>query len=504
MEQLNYATLKKVSYEGFVLEKAPEKVLQFGEGNFLRAFVNYWFDVANEKIGWNGKCVVIKPRNGDFTIGHRLNEQEGLYTLYLRGMEKGEKVERRRIISSVSRCLNPYEEAGFSAMLEVAASDDLEYVVSNTTEAGIVYDPSCRLRDVPCSSFPGKLTQVLYHRYKAGKGGLVILSCELIDDNGKQLQHCVNQYIDQWDLEEAFKHYVNESCTFCSTLVDRIVPGPIRNADELAQMEEENGYRDSLMVVGEVFGVWNIEGPAWLEEKLPFKAAGVNCDVVPDIMPYKKRKVRILNGAHTGFVLGAYLAGYDIVRDCMYEPGISGFMNKMLFDEIIPVLPLPKEDVESFTEAVQDRFKNPFIDHELLSISLNSTAKWRARNMPSFLEYVEKYGQLPKCLTMSFAAYIAFYSSDVQWVEAEGLVCRRPKGNTYTCCDDRWVLEFYYDHRDDSIADLVHAVMTNEEMWGQDLTKIAGFESAVIQNLTSIRTDGALKAYASCLQGDKI
>ena len=497
MEKLNYATLKTIGYDAFLLQSAPEKVLQFGEGDFLRAFVDYWFDIANEKAGWNGKCVVVQPIPQGLT--DVINAQEGLYTLYLRGAENGEKVDRKRVISSISRCLNPYTEEGFRQMMEVAVSEDLEYVVSNTTEAGIVYDPACLLTDTPCTSFPGKLTQVLYQRFLAGQPGVVILSCELIDDNGKQLKKCVDQYICQWGLETAFREYVDRECTFCSTLVDRIVPGRIRDEAEVAALEKENGYRDDLMDVGEVFGVWNIEGPAWLEEKLPFQAAGVNCIVVPDVMPYKKRKVRILNGAHTGFVLGAYLGGYNIVRDCMYDPAVSGYMNKMLFDEILPILPLAKEDAENFAAAVQDRFKNPFIDHELLSISLNSTSKWRARNMPSFLEYMDKFGKLPWCLTMSFATYIAFYSSDVQELNDAGLVCRRPKGNTYTCCDDRWVLEFYWDHRNDPVEELVAAVMKNTQMWGQDLTCIPGFYDATVENLTKIRSRGALAAYADCL-----
>ena len=497
MEKLNYSVLEKSGYTGYILKDAPEKVMQFGEGNFLRAFVNYWFDVSNEKAGWNGKCVLVQPIAQGLT--QLINEQEGLYTLYLRGTENGQKVDRKRVISSVSRCLNPYETEGFAAMMELAVSDDLEYVVSNTTEAGIVYDPACGKDDMPCSSFPGKLTQVLYKRWQAGKSGLVILSCELIDNNGKELLKCVNQYIDQWGLEEEFKNYVNQSCTFCSTLVDRIVPGRIRDPKEVEALENANGYTDPLMDVGEVFGVWNIEGPAWLEEKLPFKAAGVNCIVVPDVTPYKKRKVRILNGAHTGFVLGAYLGGYDIVRDCMHDDKVLGFMNKMLFDEILPVLPLPKEDVESFAAAVQDRFNNPFINHELMSISLNSTSKWRARNMPSFLEYIEKFGKLPQCLTMSFAAYIAFFSSDIQALEENGLVCRRPKGNTYVCSDDRWALEFYYDHRNDSVEDLVCAVMKNEQMWGMDLTTVPGFYAITVENLKKIRAEGALAAYSACL-----
>ncbi len=497
MERLSYGALKKAGYDGYILEKAPEKVLQFGEGNFLRAFVDYWFDVSNEKAGWNGKCVLVQPIAPG--LADTINQQEGLYTLYLRGRENGEPVDLRRVISSVSRCLNPYQEEGYRAMMEVAVSGDLEYVVSNTTEAGIIYDPACKFEDRPAASFPGKLTQVLHARYKAGKGGLVILSCELIDANGKELLKCVNQYIDQWGLEDGFRAYVNGQCTFCSTLVDRIVSGRIRDPEEVKRLEEINGYHDELLDVGEIFGVWNIEGPEWLAEKLPFKAAGLNCPVVPDVMPYKKRKVRILNGAHTGFVLGAYLAGFDIVRECMHDGSVRGYMNKMLHEEVIPTLPLDKQDLTDFAAAVQDRFNNPFVNHELMSISLNSTSKWRARNMPSFLDYVKLNGSLPVCLTMSFAAYIAFFSNDIQRLTGEGLVCRRPKGNEYICSDDRWVLEFYYDHRDDSPEDLVHAVMTNRQMWGQDLTEIPGFEAATAANLKKIRSQGAAAAYAACL-----
>ena len=497
MEQLCYETLEKAGYTGYLLKNAPERVLQFGEGNFLRAFADYWFDMANEKAGWNGKCVLVQPIAQGLT--QLINRQEGLYTLYLRGRQNGEKVDAKRVISSVSRCLNPYEKQDYDAMMDVAAGEALEYIVSNTTEAGIVYDPSCRLEDCPPASFPAKLTQVLLHRWRAGRPGVVVLSCELIDNNGKELLRCVNQYIKQWGLKEGFARWVNGDCTFCSTLVDRIVPGRIRDAAEAARLEEENGYRDALIDVGEVFGVWNIEGPEWLAEKLPFRAAGLNCPVVPDVTPYKKRKVRILNGAHTGFVPGAYLAGYDIVRDCMQDDVILGFMNRMLHEEVIPTLPLDRQDLEAFAAAVQDRFNNPFINHELMSITLNSTSKRRARNMPSLLEYAQTAGKLPPCLAMSFAAYIAFYSSDIQALTEQGLVCRRPKGNEYTVSDDRWVLEFYYSRRGVSDETLVHDVMTNEKMWGQDLTLVPGFEQAAAENLRRIRTEGARAAFAACL-----
>ena len=499
MQQLNYQVLKESGYDGYVLKEAPVKVMQFGEGNFLRAFVDYWFDLANEAGVWNGKEVLVQPIAGG--LAKLINDQEGLYTLYLRGSENGEKVDRKRVISSVDSCLNPYEADDFAKMMEYAASDDLEIIASNTTEAGIQYDPSCQMEDKPASSFPGKMTQILYHRFQAGKKGLIILACELIDNNGKELQKCVNQYIDQWGLSDEFRKYVNEDCLFCGSLVDRIVPGRIRDPKEVAALEEINGYTDQLIDVGEVFGVWVIEGPEELNDILPFKKAGISDKVfvVPDMSPYKKRKVRILNGAHTGFVLGSYLAGKNIVRDCMEDDTIRGFMNKMLYDEVIPTLPLDKDDLMAFASAVQDRFNNPFVDHQLMSISLNSTSKWKARNMPSFLSYIEEQKALPACLTMSLAAYIAFYSNDLQELTDAGLVAKRPAGDTYTISDDKWVLDFYWERKDASAAQLVHDVLSNEKMWDQDLTKIDGVEAAVLEDLEKIRNKGAKEAFAECL-----
>ena len=495
MEKLNYQVLEKSGYQGYIKKSAPEKVLQFGEGNFLRAFVDYFFDCANEKTDWEGKGVLVKTIPQGLT--ELINGQEGLYTLYLRGSEKGQKVDQKRVISFVSRCINPYED--FDAVIKAACSEELEYIVSNTTEAGIVYDPESKFEQCPPNSFPAKLTKILYERFKAGRKGVVILSCELIDNNGKELEKCVLQHIDDWKLGEDFKEWITAENIFCSTLVDRIVPGRIKDAKEVEKLEADNGYKDDLMDVGECFGVWIIEGPAELEERLPFKKAGLNVQVVPDVTPYKKRKVRILNGAHTGFVLGAYLSGQNIVRDCMHNETIKGFMNKMLYDEIIPTLPLDKEDLMDFASAVEDRFNNPFVDHELMSISLNSTSKWRERNLTSFEEYVKEKKALPVCLTMSLAAYIAFYSSDIQERTEDGLICRRPKGNTYKVQDDAWVLDFYYEYREDSAEELVHAVLTNEKMWGEDLSQIEGLEKKVTENLLNIRENGAEKAYASCL-----
>lgn len=486
MKKLCYATLEEMGYEGYLLKEAPERVLQFGEGNFLRAFVDYFFDMMNEKAGFNGKVVLCQPIPTGLT--DMINEQEGLYTLYLRGFENGQKVNDKRIISSVKRCINPYRD--YDLLMECAKNPDLRFISCNTTEAGIAYDPACKFEDRPAVSYPGKLTQFLYERFRhfgkdAGKG-FVILSCELIDNNGKELEKCVLQYAQQWQLGEEFISWIREENIFCSTLVDRIVTGYPRN--ETDALNEENGYVDNLLDTGEVFGFWVIEGPQSLKKELPFEEAGLPVIITDDHKPYKQRKVRILNGAHTSMVLGAYLAGQDIVRNCMEDEVICGFMNKTIYEEIIPTLTLPKDELEGFAASVTERFKNPFIDHALLSISLNSTSKWKARVLPSLKGYVEKFGQLPKCITASFAFYIAFYCGEK--LTEDGLVGVRGS-NEYVIKDDRDILEFYDAHKSDDAKSLAHAVCSREAFWGEDLSKIAGFEEAVAEYLTKIRENGA-------------
>ena len=499
MKRLSYSTLKEQNYEGYLLEHAPEKVLQFGEGNFLRAFVDDFIDILNEKCGFNGKVVVIQPRpkRSPVTVAESLNEQDGLYTLYLRGFEKGQKVNDKRVISCLSRCLNAYDD--YEAFMECAKNPDLRYITSNTTEAGIVYDPSCQFTDTPAASFPGKLTQFLYRRFdefgsETGKG-FIILPCELIDDNGKALKECVINYARQWDLGPAFLDWLDKENTFCSTLVDRIVTGYPKA--EAPALTEENGYEDSVLNTGEVFAFWAIEGPAWLKEELLFEKAGLPVLVTDNQKPYKQRKVRILNGAHTSMVLGAYLAGQDIVRDCMADEVICGFMNKAIYSEIVPTLTLPKEEVEGFAASVTERFKNPFIDHALLSISLNSTSKWKARVLPTVKDYIKNAGSLPKCLTVSFALYLAFYRG--YELTDSGLTAERPKGDSYVISDDRSVLEFYLAHKDDAARDLTYAVCRNTDFWGEDLTALPGFAEAAAKVLEEIEVKGTYDVMKDCL-----
>lgn len=486
MKKLSYETLKELNYDGYLLEDAPERVLQFGEGNFLRAFVDYFIDVMNEKAGFNSKVVLCQPIAPG--LADMINEQEGLYTLFLRGFQDGQKVNKKRVISCVSRCLNPYND--FEAVLACADNPDLRFIACNTTEAGIVYDENNQFADVPANSYPGKLTQFMYRRFQkfgSEKGkGFIILSCELIDNNGKELEKCVLQYAEQWNLGKDFMTWLQTENVFCSTLVDRIVTGYPRN--EAADICAELGYEDNLINTGEIFGFWVIEGPQSIKDEFPVEKAGLPILITDNHKPYKQRKVRILNGAHTSFVLGAYLAGQDIVRDCMDDEVICGFMNKTIYDEIIPTLDLPKEELEEFAASVTERFKNPFIDHALLAISLNSTSKWKARVMPSLKGYIERKGNLPACITASFAFYIAFFNGHT--LTEEGLTASRD-GNDYTVKDDQAILEFYASHKDDSVEDLVHAVCTNVDFWGEDLTKLAGFEAAVCEYMTKVRSEGA-------------
>lgn len=493
MEKLKYQTLEKLGSDGYLLKKAPERVLQFGAGNFLRAFADYFIDVMNEKADFNSKVVVVQPFSEKTDRADEMNRQEGLYTLYLRGLENGKKVNEKRVISCVSRCLNMHRD--YEAVMECADNPALRYIVCNTTEAGIFYHPACNLNDTPPFTYPAKLTQFLYRRFqKFGKEegkGFLILPCELIDDNGKQLKECVLQYARQWKLSDAFLHWIQRENVFCSTLVDRIVTGYPQK--EAAVLHEENGYEDDFIVTGERYGSWVIQAPEWIKKELPFEEAGLPVQIVKNYRPYRERKVRILNGAHTAMALGAYLAGKNIVRECMEDIVILKFIKKMLYDEVIPTLSLPEKELERFADAVIERFQNPFIDHELLSISLNSTSKWRTRVLPSLKDYVEKYGVLPECITVSFAYYLAFYRGT--GITKAGLIGERGEGELYVVSDDCRILEFHYRYKEAGEEELVHAVCADTELWGEDLTEIPGFEKKTVHILKSMKKDGIFTGF---------
>lgn len=454
----------------------PEKVLQFGEGNFLRAFVDWMIDKANRDGIYQGSIVLCQPIAQG--LKDMINAQDGVYTLAMRGAENGQPVENIEVITSVSRCINPYEN--YEDLMEIARSADLEVVVSNTTEAGIAYHEGDKLTDRPPVSFPAKVTAFLYERYKAFNGdpqkGLLFLPVELIDNNGAELKRIVLQYAQEWDLGPDFTDWVNTANEFTSTLVDRIVTGYPR--DEVSYFEEKLGYKDNIIDTSELFNLWVIEGDKKWADKLPVHKTDANVIWTDDVKPYKKRKVRILNGAHTSTVLAAYLAGFNIVGDFMKDHTVRTFMNDVIYKEVIPTLDLPKEELESFAAAVNDRFANPYIKHNLLDIALNSCSKFNARCLPSLLGYVEEKGELPKCLTFSLAAFIKFYQGE--WKDGVYTGTRKD-GTQYPLRDDEAVIRFFADTwADKDAGKAAAAVLSNKDFWsGKDLTEVPGLKDAV-------------------------
>ena len=454
----------------------PKKVLQFGEGNFLRAFVDWMIDKANRDGIYHGSIVLCQPIAQG--LKDMINAQDGVYTLAMRGAENGQPVEKIEVITSVSRCINPYEN--YEDLMEIARSADLEVVVSNTTEAGIAYHAGDQPTDRPPVSFPAKVTAFLYERYKAFHGdpekGLLFLPVELIDNNGAELKRIVLQYAQEWELGQEFTDWINTANAFTSTLVDRIVTGYPR--DEVSYFEEKLGYKDNIIDTSELFNLWVIEGDKKWADKLPVHKTDANVIWTDDVKPYKKRKVRILNGAHTSTVLAAYLAGFDIVGDFMKDDTVRTFMNNVIYQEVIPTLDLPKEELESFAAAVNDRFANPYIKHKLLDIALNSCSKFNARCLPSLLGYVEEKGVLPKCLTFSLAAFIKFYQGE--WKDGVYTGTRKD-GTQYPLRDDESVIRFFADAWSENDAEgTAEAVLSNKDFWsGKDLTEVPGLKDAV-------------------------
>lgn len=467
----------------------PVKVLQFGEGNFLRAFVDYMIDIANESGKFDGDIVLVKPI--EFGNLDRFHNQECQYTVQLRGRVDGEPKKINRVVTSVADAVDAYTE--YEKYADFAKLDTLQFIVSNTTEAGIVYDASDSIELNPPKSYPGKLAKFLYERYKHFDGaldkGLVMLPVELIDDNGLHLRECVLKQADNWKLEEGFKEWLDKACVFTSTLVDRIVTGYPR--DEAAELCNEFGYNDELIVTGEPFALWVIESPKDISGMLPLPEAGLPVIFTEDHHPYKQRKVRILNGAHTSFVLASYLCGNDIVLESMNDELVLNFIKSTLFDEVIPTLTLPKQELMKFADAVLSRFNNPYVKHAHLSISLNSVSKWRARCMPSFLDYVKNEHKLPSHLTFSIAALMAFYTGSE--IRDKALIGHR-NGEEYNIMDDAAVLEFFAANSGKEPAEYTKAVLSNEDFWGQDLSAIEGLTDAITEYITVIRADGMRKA----------
>ncbi len=468
----------------------PEKVIQFGEGNFLRAFVDWQIDKMNDEADFNGSVVVVQPlENG---LIEMLNEQDSLYTLYLQGMQNGQAIKTHKVINSISRGINPYRN--YEEYLKIAENPDVRFIVSNTTEAGIAFDENDKLNEGCQKSFPGKLTALLYHRFKIFEGasdkGFIIIPCELIDRNGEKLKQIILKYSEIWNLEQDFVNWINNDNTFCCSLVDRIVPGYPR--DTIDEVTAELGYEDKLVNVGEIFHLWVIEGPQFIKDELPIEKAGLNVKVVDDMTPYRTRKVRILNGPHTAMVPVAYLYGLETVGESVDHEVIGKFVHDVIYDEIIETLDLPHEELVEFSDAIIERFQNPYVKHYLMSIALNSMSKYKTRDLPSLTEYVKRKGIVPKKLVFSLASLIEFYKGK-RGEEAISLA------------DDDDILDLYKglwlqcDGSDESLKNVVTSVLAYEKNWGMNLNEIPNLTDEVTKYLISIEKLGMKEAIKEVL-----
>lgn len=466
-------------------QEYPEKVLQFGEGNFLRAFVDWQIEQLNQNTDFNGSVVVVQPIEKGLV--DQLNEQDGLYTLYLEGMKDGKPVSEHMLIQSISRGLKL--ETQYDEYLAVAENPALRFIFSNTTEAGIAFNDKDQLTDRPQASFPGKLTAFLYHRYQTFQGdrdkGCIIIPCELIDRNGEKLKELILKYAELWNLEDGFVNWLHEANTFCNSLVDRIVPGFPK--DKIEKINEELKYQDNLVVVGEQYYLWVIEGPEWIRKEFPVDQANLtNTLFVDDMTPYRTRKVRILNGAHTAMTPVAYLYGLDTVREAVEHPVTGKFINELVFEEIVPILDQPKEELISYAHDVLDRFLNPFIKHYLIDIALNSTSKYKTRNLPSLIDYLKQKDHLPKRLVFSLAALILFY---------EG----KRGDETIDLADDAHVLDVFtsawnqFNGTKESMLELATKILSDESCWGENLNELPGLTELVADYLFDMKTKGIVQ-----------
>ena len=411
-----------------------ERVIQFGEGGFLRGFVDWILQITNEKTDLDASVVVVQPiENG---MCDKLEEQDCVYTHIMRGMKDGKPTVDTKVIDVISRTVKPYDD--YDAYLKLAENPDFRFVFSNTTESGITYAAGDKLSDKPPKSFPAKVTALLHKRFTLGYDGFIFLPCELIDKNGETLKNIILKYADDWNLGDDFKVWVSEKNIFCNTLVDRIVTGYPR--DEKIDL----GYEDNMLNTSELFHLWVIEAPSSILQELPFDKTGLNIIVTDNLEMYRTRKVRILNGAHTSMIPYAMLEGIETVKDCMENEKMLSFVKSCVFDEIIPTLDLPKEELIDYAENVFERFNNPYIKHLCASISLNSVSKFKVRVLPSLLEYIKRTGNTPKNLVFSLAKLIEFY-----------------KVGTPT--DDADIIAFMREHD-------VKEILANRDFWGEDIS----------------------------------
>lgn len=470
-------------------EEKKIKIMQFGEGNFLRAFVDWIINSMNKANVYDGGVVVVQPMS--FGRCKELAEADGLYTLYLQGLQDGKAVRDHEVIKCLQDFVNPFED--YNKYLDYALSDDLEIVISNTTEAGIAFDPNDTDFTKCPNSYPGKLLAFLKKRYEAGKKGLYIIPCELIDYNGKALREVLIKLAKHNNMDEAFISWIETANKFYNTLVDRIVPGYPRN--EATEFQLNLGYQDQNMVVGEIFHLWCIDAQS-VEDKAQAKAnleelnalfpcdkAGLNVLFVDSIVPYKQRKVKILNGSHTTLVPVSYLAGIDTVRETIEDAELGKFVKEFIFDEVIPTIDIPHDQMVAYSNSVLERYMNPYVRHELMSIALNSCSKYKERVLPSVLQYIERKGQLPKHALFSLAALMTFYKGE-----------RVINGTPIALADDPKHIDNFkalwaeYDGTKAGAKKLVTAVLGWADHWGKDLNTVAGVTEFVTEALYAQQT----------------
>lgn len=466
----------------------PERVLQFGEGNFLRAFVDWQFNELITAGLFDGSIVVVQPLpNG---MVNRLNEQEGLYTVVQRGYDNGTLVEKIDLVTAISRGIDPY--AAYNDFLACAANPDLRYIISNTTESGIEYVS----QPVPAGtcplSYPAKVAVLLFERFRKFSGdpskGMILIPCELIEQNGDALKKAVLQHAQDWKCGPEFSEWVEQHNHFCNTLVDRIVPGyPKEEAEVLTQ---KLGYQDNLIVACEVFHKWVIQGPPAVQQELPFEKIGLNVVWTDDITPHRTLKVRILNGAHTTFTIPAFLSGKEFVRETMDDQHFGQFIHDAVFEEILPTLQFSQTEKEKFASAVLERFKNPFIKHALITITLNSVSKFKVRVLPSLLEYQRQHRHLPQRLCFGLAALIRFYQPAGK---NEKGYSGEFRGITYPIQDSADIVEYFdivWRSSPNDHTAVVKKILSHDSYWGQDLTAVPDLVATVAEHLNSITAKG--------------
>jgi tagaturonate reductase len=454
-----------------------ERIIQFGEGNFLRAFIDWIVWNMNDKAGFDGSAVAVQPIP-DGTVD-TLNAQNGLYHLILKGMDKGKPVYTIQMIDVISRGINPYTQ--FDEYLGLAENPDMRFVISNTTEAGIAFDPENKFDSRPAGSYPGKLVQLLYHRYKTFNGaedrGFIIFPCELVFENGKALKACIDKYIEHWGLDSDFGSWVNRCCPIYSTLVDRIVPGyPHETAGEI---RKQTGFNDRLMTEGEIFHLWVIEAPESAAQEFPAGKAGLNVMFVPSEQPYHERKVTLLNGTHTVLSPVGYLSGLNTVRECAVDETVGAYIRKVMYGELLPTLNLPEGELLRFAGDTLNRFCNPFIRHNLTNIMLNSFPKYKTRNLPGLKTYFKQKGCLPEGLVLGLAAIITYYGGGKRGTDE---ITVQDDSKTASLLQSLWKTQ--------SMERIAKGVLAAKFIWDEDLNEIHGLADKVTYCLAEIREKG--------------